>query len=186
MSIVSKLSKSNATVMGIDSNTNSIAFSIFGDDKLIHYGKIDIVGQDIYEKIRDAGTKSRALCKHYDVEYIAIESSVFVKSAQVAIKMAYMTGAILSGLTSRGADSIAIPPRTWQQYIGNITFTKEMKALVVAEHQDKSANWISNEIRKRRKRYTIDYFNKMFNISCNDDDVSDAIGVAYYVVHNKT
>lgn len=171
--------------MGIDSNTKSIAFSIFDGKELIHYGKIDITGQDIYEKIRDAGIKSRALCKHYKVGYIAIESSVFVKSAQVAIKMAYITGAILAGLTSSGADSIAIPPRTWQQFIGNVTFTKDMKEAVVLENPDKSSNWISNEIRKRRKQYTIDFFNNKFNISCSDDDVSDAIGVAYYVVNNR-
>jgi len=38
-------------------STNSVAFAIIEDGKLAKHGKIDIRGNDIYEKIHDARKK---------------------------------------------------------------------------------------------------------------------------------
>ena len=44
-------------VLGIDASTNSIAFCLMEDDVPLKWGKINLVGEDIYEKIHDAKTK---------------------------------------------------------------------------------------------------------------------------------
>jgi len=41
-------------VLGIDASTNSIAFCLMENDIPLKWGKIDLVGQDIYEKIYNA------------------------------------------------------------------------------------------------------------------------------------
>jgi hypothetical protein len=37
-------------VLGIDASTNSVAFCLMENDKPLKWGKINFVGQDIYER----------------------------------------------------------------------------------------------------------------------------------------
>lgn len=184
MSLVKKLNKSHPIVMGIDSNTNNIAFAIYKEKQLIHYGKVEFNKGDIYERIRSAGMISRALANKWNIDYIAVEASVFVNSPQVAIKMAMCLGAIISGLMHSGkTEVIAISPRAWQSYIGNKTYTKVMKQEVIDANPGKSTSWISNHIRNTRKQFTIDFFNEMFKTNISDNDVSDACGIGWYAAN---
>ncbi len=48
-------------VLGIDASTNSIAFCLMENDKPLKWGKINFVGQDIYEKIHDAKIKTSSM-----------------------------------------------------------------------------------------------------------------------------
>ena len=49
---LASLKKTQASrVLGIDASTNSIAFCLMENDIPLKWGKIDLVGQDIYEKI---------------------------------------------------------------------------------------------------------------------------------------
>lgn len=167
--------------MGIDSNTNNIAFAIYKDKELIHYGKVEFGKGDIYERVKSANMVARALAKKWKVDYIAIESSVYVNSQQVAIKMAMCVGAVIAGLMQSGdIEVIAVPPRSWQSYIGNKTHTREMKAELALTNPGKSATWMNGYVRKLRKQFTIDFFNNKFQTSITDDDVADACGLGWY------
>jgi len=48
-------------VLGIDASTNSVAFCLMENDKPLKWGKINFVGQDIYEKIHDAKIKTSSM-----------------------------------------------------------------------------------------------------------------------------
>ena len=173
-------------VIGIDASTNSVAFAIIDDGKLAMYGKIDIRGHDIYEKIYDARKKVKAMKKHLRSDYIAIEGAVFVQSPDVVIKLSYVYGSIISQLMSDGTKVVTVIPTTWQNYVGNKTFKKEDKAKLKLEFPGKSDTWYSNKIRETRKQRTLDFVNDKFNIHLEDNDVGDAIGIAYYTYNNLT
>jgi len=184
VTLVGKLNKRPGRVLGIDSNTKSIALAIYKEDQLEYFGKINLKGSDLYERVRMAGLASRAITKKWEISHVAIESAVFVNSVQVGIKMAMIEGAIISGLMFSGKTTVLeVPPRSWQQYIGNVTYNKEMKAVVAEEHPGKSASWLSGEIRNRRKQFTMDYFNDKFNVNIADDDIGDACGIGWYAVN---
>lgn len=181
MSIVSSVVKRPPVVMGIDANTHSMAFAILKEDKLIHYGKIEFNEGSIYDKIRDAGARAKAFNLSFDIDYVCIESAVFVNSQQVAIKLAYVYGAIISSLmNANSAEVIEVAPISWQSFIGNKNYSAAQKKTIASNYPDKSASWVSNHIRDLRKQFTLDFFNEKFNINLTDNDVGDAIGIAWY------
>lgn len=181
------MSKQKASrVMGIDASTHSLAFAVFEDRKLVRYGKINFSGADSYHRLASSMDRMVGLYDNFDVDFIAIEKAVMVRSVSVAIKLGMSVGVIIACLMRDSTNVVEVPPITWQSFIGNTIFTKKEKAAFKRRNPGKSASWLRNEIRKERKRYTMNYFNKRFGISIDDDDVSDAIGVAWYAANELT
>ncbi len=172
--------------MGIDASTKSIAFTIMHNRRPTQWGKIDIKGSDIYERMGDANKKIYALYKQYDVDYIAVESAVFVKSPQVALQLAYVYGSIIGVLVALGCKTITVQPTTWQAHIGNKPLSKPEKEKLKEVHPGRSTTWYQNRGREIRKQYTMDYFNAKWNMNLTDNDVGDSCGIAYYAYHELT
>jgi Holliday junction resolvasome RuvABC endonuclease subunit len=173
-------------VIGIDASTSSIAFGIIDNGKLAKHGKIQINGNNIYEKIYDARKKIKAMKKHLRSDYIVIEGAVFVQSADVVIKLSYVYGSIISQLMDDGTKVVTVIPTTWQNFIGNRTFKKEDKAKLRLDFPGKSDTWYSGKMREIRKQRTMDFVNDKFKINIDDNDVSDAIAIAHYAYENVT
>jgi Holliday junction resolvasome RuvABC endonuclease subunit len=184
---IASLAKHKASrVIGIDASTASVAFGIVEDGKLVSHGKIIVNGNDIYERIYDARKKIAAMHSHLSSDYIAIEGAVFVKSADVVIKLSYVYGAIISQLMQDGTKVMTVQPSSWQSFIGNKVFGKAEKTAVKLEFPGKSDTWYSNKIREMRKQRTMDFVNKKFGVTVEDHDVGDAIGIAHYAYENLT
>jgi len=74
-------------VLGIDASTNSVAFCLMENDKPLKWGKINFVGQDIYEKIHDAKIKTSSMLEELKSDYIAVEGAILVRSPDAVIKL---------------------------------------------------------------------------------------------------
>ena len=57
MTLASLIKTKANRVLGIDASTSSIAFCLMENNIPIKWGKINLVGNDIYEKIYDAKIK---------------------------------------------------------------------------------------------------------------------------------
>ena len=175
-------------VLGIDASTNSVAFCLMENDKPLKWGKINFVGQDIYEKIHDAKIKTSSMLEELKSDYIAVEGAILVRSPDAVIKLSYVYGVVIAELMSTGASVITISPSSWQAYIGNKNPTKEEKAAIRLANPGYADSWYKNQLRNMRKQRTADYFNKKHGLSIEDFDVADAFGIAYYareVLTNK-
>jgi Holliday junction resolvasome RuvABC endonuclease subunit len=187
MGLISAMNTKPAhTVMGIDASTNSLAFAVITDGELVKYGKINFTGTTSYERLKDCHQKVSSIAEMFQIDYIAIEKVIKVNSADTAIKLGMVVGVILSVLLENAKDVHEVAPISWQSFIGNYIYTKARKEEVKREHPDKSDTWIKAYIRLRRKEYTIDYFQKEFGIANTDNDVADAIGLAWYASHHLT
>ena len=171
-------------ILGIDASTASVAFCLIDDGKIISFGKLPVVGVTIYDKIKDAGEKAKALKKVTKPEYIAIEQAIMVRSADAGLKIAMIVGALLSNLLDKKTEVVTLTPIQWQSYIGNNNFTKAMKEEVKAKYPDKGDAFIKARIRDIRKQKTMDFFKK-FGVEVDDNDVGDACGIAYYAYKEK-
>lgn len=182
MSLGNLVQKKPVKILGIDASTTSIAFGIFDNGKLIQYGKINLNGADIYEKIYDARKKVLAMKDILKADYIAIEAAVFVKSPDIAIKLAYVYGAIISQLLDENSKVVTVIPTQWQNFIGNKPFTKDEKERLKVKNPGKSEAWYKTKIREIRKQKTIQFVNDNLNpkSEISDHDVADAIGIAYF------
>ncbi len=167
-------------VLGIDASTNSIAFCLMENDLPLKWGKINFVGQDIYEKIHDAKIKTNLMLDELKSDYIAVEGAILVRSPDAVIKLSYVYGVVIAELMSTGASVITISPSSWQAYIGNKNPTKEEKAAIRVKNPGYADSWYKTQLRNMRKQRTVDYFNSKYNLSIIDFDVADAFGIAHY------
>jgi Holliday junction resolvasome RuvABC endonuclease subunit len=167
-------------VLGIDASTASVAFCLMENDIPIKWGKIDLKGNDIYEKIYDARIKVRAMLDELSSDYIAVEGAVLVRSPDAVIKLSYVYGVVISELMSTGAKVITISPTSWQAYIGNKNPTKDEKAAIRVKNPGYADSWYKNQLRNMRKQRTADYFNRKYNLNVVDFDVADSFGIAHY------
>jgi Holliday junction resolvasome RuvABC endonuclease subunit len=179
------LKKVNAKrILGIDASTASVAFCLIDNGKIVNIGKLPIYGETIYEKIKDAGTKAKAIKKITSPDYIAVEQAIMVKSADAGLKIAMIVGALLTNLLDKKTQVVTLTPIQWQSYIGNNNFTKAMKEEVKLKYPGKGEAFIKARIREIRKQKTMDFFKK-FGVETDDNDIGDAMGIAYYAYKEK-
>jgi Holliday junction resolvasome RuvABC endonuclease subunit len=178
---LSSLVKTKAyRVLGIDASTNSIAFCLMENDKPLKWGKIELVGQDIFEKIYDAKKKMNLMLDELKADYIVVEGAILVRSPDAVIKLSYVYGVVIAELMSTGASVITISPSSWQAYIGNKNPTKAEKEAIRIKHPGYADSWYKNQIRNMRKQRTVDYFNNKYDLNIDDFDVADSFGIAHY------
>lgn len=167
-------------VLGIDASTNSIAFCLMENDVPLKWGKINLSGEDIYEKIYDAKNKMSMMLDELKSDYIVVEGAVLVRSPDAVIKLSYVYGVVIAELMSTGAKVITISPSAWQSYIGNKNPTKDEKSAIRLANPGYADSWYKNQLRNMRKQRTADYFNKKYNLNISDFDVADSFGIAHY------
>ena len=173
------------TICSIDASTNSLAFAIFTDKKLMVNGKIKFDGNTIYQKIGDAYAKTRALFKMYSIDGVVIEHTIFINSPKTAADLALVQGAILSALWESGVSEIgSVSPITWQSYIGNKKPTKEDRIALKAQYPDKSDSWLKSYERNLRKEKTIRFVNINYDREISDNDVADAVAIGHWALDN--
>jgi Holliday junction resolvasome RuvABC endonuclease subunit len=173
-------------VMGIDCSTKSLAFTIFDGEKLYKCGEVFFEGDAVFDRLADANKKAWGLYQFFQPDFVAFESAVMVRSTSVAIKMAYVFGAVIAALINKGATVIEVPPISWQSFIGNKILNRAEKAAIKLEFPGKSASWYQNKGRLMRKQRTIDFAKREFGVELESDNVADSLGIAWWAVQNKT
>jgi Holliday junction resolvasome RuvABC endonuclease subunit len=185
--MVNLKSQTTKRFCAIDASTNSLAFAIFDNKKIIACGKINFVGSDTYEKVMDAAKKTKSFFDKFEFDTIVIEHTVFMNSPKTAAQLAMVQGALLGAASMSGVKKIGnVSPMTWQNYIGNKKLTKEEKAEIVKKNPGKSVSWFKNEERKVRKQRTINFININYDKKLDDDDVADACAIGHWALHNWT
>ena len=178
---LASLKKTQANrVLGIDASTNSIAFCLMENDVPLKWGKINLAGNDIYEKIYDAKRKMGVMLDELKSDYIVVEGAILVRSPDAVIKLSYVYGVVIAELMSTGAKVITISPTAWQAYIGNKNPTKDEKSAVRVKNPGYADSWYKTQLRNMRKQRTVDYFNNKYRLSLEDFDVADSFGIAHY------
>ena len=173
-------------ICAIDASTNSLAYATFHGGSLKEYGKINFEGKDIYEKVIDAGRKSKGLFEYIvNVDAIVIEHTVFMNSPKTAADLALVQGALLGAAAMYGIKTIGrVSPITWQNYLGNKKLTKEEQFLLRSKNPGKSDSWYKTYERQFRKERTIKLIEINYDKTINDNDVADACGIGHWAINN--
>jgi len=172
-------------LLSIDASTNSIAFAVFEDKKLIMHGKINFEGKTVYQKVQDASRKLSVFLEKVGGSTIVIEHTVFMNSPKTVADLALVQGAILG---AAGINKIpvagSVNPITWQSFIGNKILTKIEKKEMADANPGKSVAWYKAREREFRKQKTIKFVNAYYDKSVSDDDVADAIAIGHWAINN--
>lgn len=175
-------------IIGIDASTNSLAFAVFDDGKPVQAGEIKFEGSTVFERLKDAKKKTKALVDAgvLEADYVAIESAIMVRNVQVAIDLAYVYGAIIGELMQNNPEVHKIAPISWQSGIGNPNLKKHEKENLIVQYPNKSKTWYQNKGREVRKARTLAIARDYFDISSGSDNVGDAVGLALFTMNNLT
>ena|SRR6185436_1453413 len=171
--------------MGLDCSTNSLAYSFVHNGKLLKYGEIFFKGNDVYHRASDARKKIESIKHEFQMSSIAIEKTIFVRSIDTAIKMAFVAGTVISCLIDDNISVVEINPLSWQSGIGNPNLTTKEKAEIQRDFPGKSKNWYMAKNRDIRKNRTRQWVRSTFNIDIESDNITDAIGLAFYVDNKR-
>ena len=171
-------------VMGADCSTQSFAFAIFDEGKLSSWGEVKFNGNNVFERLADGQTKVRAMKEILNVDKVVIESAVFVQNKKTVILLAYAFGAIIAALINSGCIVEEVNPIAWQRFIGNKALTKPEKQAIMDANPGKSKTWYQNANRDFRKQRTRQWVLEKFGVDIDNDNVTDAVGLAYYGVNN--
>jgi hypothetical protein len=174
------------TICAIDASTNSLAFALFVGNELESIGKISFEGNNIYEKVMDAGKKVKAFFDIYGgFEAIVIEHTVFMNSPKTAADLALVQGAILGSAGQSGTKIIGrVSPITWQIFMGNGKISKEEQLLIRSQNPGKSDSYYKTHERMLRKERTIKFININYDRTITDNDVADACGIGHWAIKN--
>lgn len=176
------------TICAIDASTNNLAFALFDTRKkeLGFIGKILFSGNDIYEKVMNAGQRMKSVFDYYGgFEAIVIEHTVFMNSPKTAADLALVQGAILGAAGQTGTKVIGkVAPITWQNFIGNKKISKDEKLYIKSQNPDKSDSWLKGFERELRKQRTINFININYDRHISDNDVADACGIGHWAINN--
>lgn len=182
---ISLLSNPIKNLCAIDASTNSLAFAIFSDKKLIASGKIKFSGADTYTKVGDAARKSFAFLKNFDIDAIVIEHTVFMNSPKTAADLALVQGGLLGAARMAGIKRFgSVSPITWQNYIGNKKLTTPEKLEIAKANPGKAASTLKSIEREVRKQKTINFVNTYYDKNISDNDVADAVAIGHYAIDN--
>jgi len=173
-------------ICAIDASTNSLAYATFHGGHLKEVGKINFEGKDIYEKVIDAGRKSKGLFEHIvNVDAIIIEHTVFMNSPKTAADLALVQGALLGAAGQSGIRVVGkVSPITWQNFIGNKKISKEEQIVIRSKNPGKSVSWYKSYERNLRKERTIKFINTIYDRHIEDNDVADACGIGHWALSN--
>jgi Holliday junction resolvasome RuvABC endonuclease subunit len=173
-------------ICAIDASTNSLAYAVFDEGYLKEVGKINFNGNDIYQKVGDAGKKTKAYFETVmKADAIVIEHTVFMNSPKTAADLALVQGAILGSAAICGITMVGkVSPITWQNYIGNKKISKDEHAMIVAKNPGKSESWYKSFERNLRKQRTIDFIEFELDKKITDNDVADACGIGFWAINN--
>lgn len=183
------MSKKKANrVIGIDASTNSLAFAIFENEKPIRCGEVNFTGATLFDRLKDAKRKTRALVQSGVLrgDYVAIESAWMGNNPQTGLDLAYVYGAIISELMELNPEVHKVAPISWQTGIGNPNLKKPEKEAIQKDHPGKSKSWYQAEGRRIRKERTMAIAREFFQIPSDSDNVSDAVGLAYFTSKSLT
>lgn len=167
-------------MIGIDCSTNSLAFAIFDDGVPVQCGEIQLEGASVFERLDDAGDKTKALVEAgvLKADYIVMEAAIYTNNIQTAIKLAYVYGAVLRELMVLNPVVVEKAPISWQTAIGNPNLKAPEKQAIKDDYPGKSASWYKEAGRKMRKRRTLEIARQYFDIEDGSDNVGDAVGIA--------
>jgi len=183
---LSLINQSPSKICSIDASTNSIAFALFENKKLIMHGKIKFTGNNTYQKVQDASRKLSVFFESFAKgNVIVIEHTVFMNSPKTVADLALVQGAIIG---AAGINKIpvagSVNPVTWQSFIGNKVLSKIEKKELADANPGKSVAWYKAREREMRKQKTINFVNTYYDKNVNDDDVADAIAIGYWAINN--
>lgn len=148
-------------VIALDDATGTTGFSVFDNDKLIHYGKVTMNETDPIQRIASVRQWMLSLIENWKPDIVAIEDIQLQQGKFENVKtfkvLAQLQGTLLVSLYEAGVEYLVVPPATWR-----------------------STCHITSRTRSDQKREAQKKVEEWYDIKATQDE-ADAICIGYHV-----
>lgn len=164
-------------VLGLDASTTSTGWSVFQDRKLIGYGVIKPEGKDWRERMANQAPKIMEIIEKYSPNKIYMEDVPLKRANPTALMILGAVQGFFYGLVAKYSIPIEfIKPSAWRSPIGLYDGTKEGTKRPELKHKS---------ILKANELFKLDLKWVSPNSKYNEDDISDAILLAYSQISSR-
>lgn len=163
--------------MGVDGSTKSTGYSVFKDKELIAYGVIKAEDEDWRKRIAIQGPQLAKLLANYRPDKIYMEDVPLKAQNPLTLVQLGAVQGFFYGLSATFETPIVfIKPSNWRSPMGLFDGTRDGTKRV--EMKRKS-------IEKANKLFGLDLIWKSPSSKFNEDDIADAVLVAYSQIKGK-
>lgn len=167
------------TIMGIDSSSLGVAWTLVDMDGPVASGKIKL------DKIKEIGDKLLEISEHLPQllkslapDHIFIEMPIFVKNPATARLLSFVVGAIITIAVQENISFTLIEPTVWKSFLGVTNLSSKFQAEVKSKLGKTEGTKLCNRLRKSQTQRIIKYKYPEFDIE--DNDISDSCAIALY------
>jgi len=172
----------NRRVMGIDSSSLGIAWTLLENGIMVEQGKIRLDKVKLLtDKLHAGANELSSLIKDKHPDHVFVEKSIFVRNPATARTLSYIVGMIITISLMNGVPVIDIEPSVWKSFLGY----KNLSSAFVVECKKKmgvtEGKKFCDRLRKSQTWRVVAH-----NYPCqaggslaeSDHDISDSWGIA--------
>jgi Holliday junction resolvasome RuvABC endonuclease subunit len=168
------------TVMGIDSNSRNLAYTVVEKGLPQSWGKIEFSNtNNIIDKMQSMVEPVGHLLDLYNPDCVIIEKSIYVKSMSTVRTMSYFVGGLLMLMAVYDQKCVVeVEPMAWKSFIGyypiNKNMSKSLRSVLGNHRGNKAIEHLRKSQTARVLWHNFPYF------STNDWDIADSCGIALW------
>lgn len=172
------------TVMGIDSSTGGIAWTVVREGVPESYGKINTTRiKEIADKLAFGTDHFKDILAIYDPKIVVVEKSIYVQNRATFRSLSYIVGAVMATAKIEGCMVYDVEPMTWKSLYGYTAITKKMELLARRTIEDKpTATKVCDALRKEQTMRIIKHNYPSWSPD-DDYDIWDSSGIALWGWH---
>jgi Holliday junction resolvasome RuvABC endonuclease subunit len=165
------------TIMGIDSSSTGVAYTIVRDGTPIKSGKITLTHlKETPDKLMLVSTYMKELLP--GVDHVFVEKSIFVANPATARLLANIVGGIMLMCAMSGVGVTDVEPATWKSFIGYTNLSSKFQKQATEVLGVTEGRKLCNTMRKSQTQRLIKHNFPHFDIE--DNDISDSCAIALY------
>lgn len=164
-----EIDKENFKTLSLDQSTSGCAYSIFIDNQMIKYGKINT--SNIENSILKIIKIKKEICdiiKNENIDLIVLEDIYMGYNVETFKTLSILLGTLEILAYENNIKCLVQTPYNWKKGV-NLNLSKFSK---------------NEKRREYQKKASVNLANKIFYLNLDDDDISDSLLIGYYTVNN--
>lgn len=174
-------------VIGIDSSSTGVAWTLLHDGKMENQGKIRLDQKKTMQaKLLELYIGLTELLEWTQPDHVFVEKSIFVKNPATARTLSYIVGAIMCVSLGNGIETTDVEPSTWKAFFGYRNVTAKFNKTVADKLGRIEAKKFCDKMRKSQTWRVIKHNRPEASEASHaetDNDISDSWGVALWGWH---
>lgn len=170
-------------ILGIDSSSTGIAWTLVVDNNLIDQGKIRLDKiKNVPDKLAEIYWELLTVLHLHEPDHIFVEKSIFVRNPATARLLSYVVGTVIATCSAHKYEVTDVEPATWKAYFKYKNLSSKFVQEAKKALGDTEGKKFCDKLRKSQTKRVLlhNYPDAVDTVIESDHDIADAFGLAVY------